>query len=93
LALEQRSSEVWTLLSAVKTEFSKFGDVLAKTKETLERAAKNIESAEVRTRAMHRKLKGIDQLPEPNAQALLGLNDNLMDDEADGVDAPAGGQP
>lgn len=93
LALEQRSSEVWTLLSAVKTEFSKFGDVLAKTKETLERAAKNIESAEVRTRAMHRKLKGIDQLPEPNAQALLGLNDNLMDDEADGVDVPAGGQP
>jgi DNA anti-recombination protein RmuC len=46
LALEKRSSEVWQVLGAVKTEFAKFGDVLAATKLTLERAAKNIESAE-----------------------------------------------
>ena len=52
LALEKRSSEVWTVLGAVKTEFAKFGDVLAKTRDTLERAARNIESAETRSRAM-----------------------------------------
>lgn len=82
LALEKRSSEVWTILSAVKTEFSKFGDVLAKTRETLERAAKNIESAETRSRVMQRKLKGVDELPSPQASGLLGLeaaSDSLTD--------------
>lgn len=74
LALEKRSSEVWTILSAVKTEFGKFGDVLAKTKETLERAAKNIESAETRSRVMQRKLKGMDELPAAQALDLLGLS-------------------
>lgn len=75
LALEKRSSEVWTVLSAVKTEFGKFGDILAKTRDTLEKAAKNIEGAEVRSRAMQRKLKGVDELPEKDAMRLLGLND------------------
>lgn len=85
LALEKRSSEVWTILSAVKTEFGKFGDVLAKTRDTLEKAAKNIEGAEVRSRAMQRKLKGVDELPEKDAISLLGLNEvkleSIDDDE------------
>jgi len=72
LALEKRSSEVWQVLGAVKTEFAKFGDVLAATKLTLERAAKNIENAEVRSRQMARKLKSVEALPSEAAQLLLG---------------------
>ena len=72
LALEKRSSEVWQVLGAVKTEFSKFGDVLATTKMTLEKAAKNIENAETRSRQMARKLKSVEALPSEAAQLLLG---------------------
>ena len=74
LALEKRSSEVWQVLGAVKTEFGKFGDVLAATKATLERAAKNIESAEVRSRQMSRKLKSVEALPAEAAELLLGVD-------------------
>ena len=72
LALEKRSSEVWQVLGAVKTEFGKFGDVLSATKITLERAAKNIEHAQVRSRQMTRKLKSVEALPGDAAQGLLG---------------------
>ncbi|QJE00880.1 DNA recombination protein RmuC [Massilia forsythiae] len=75
LALEKRSSEVWQVLGAVKTEFAKFGDVLAATKLTLERAAKNIENAEVRSRQMARKLKSVEALPSEAAQLMLGKGD------------------
>jgi len=71
LALEKRSSEVWQILGAVKTEFGKFGDALSATKRTLERAAKNIEDAEIRTRQMSRKLKNVEALPSSQAQQLL----------------------
>ncbi|HZW12782.1 MAG TPA: DNA recombination protein RmuC [Noviherbaspirillum sp.] len=74
LALEKRSSEVWQVLGAVKTEFGKFGEVLAATKSTLERAAKNIEQAETRTRQMSRKLKSVEALPSETAQLLLGTD-------------------
>jgi DNA recombination protein RmuC len=74
LALEKRSSEVWQVLGAVKTEFGKFGDVLAATRTTLERAAKNIESAEVRSRQMARKLKSVEALPGEAAQLMLGTD-------------------
>ena len=74
LALEKRSSEVWQVLGAVKTEFGKFGDVLAATKNTLERAAKNIEQAETRTRQMTRKLKSVEALPSETARLLLGTD-------------------
>jgi len=80
LALEKRSSEVWQVLGAVKTEFTKFGDVLAATKTTLERAAKNIENAEVRSRQMARKLKSVEALPSEAAQLLLG-SDGLEREE------------
>ena len=71
LALEKRSSEVWQVLGAVKTEFGKFGEVLAATKVMLERAARNIEQAETRTRQMTRKLKTVEALPSEVAQQLL----------------------
>jgi DNA recombination protein RmuC len=72
LALEKRSSEVWQVLGAVKTEFAKFGDVLAATRTNLERAAKNIETAEMRSRQMVRKLKSVEALPSEASQLLLG---------------------
>ena len=72
LAIEQRSSEVWQVLGAVKTEFGKFGEVLAATKRQLQTVAHSIDQAEVRTRAMERRLKGVEALPGPEAQRLLG---------------------
>ena len=84
LALEKRSSEVWQVLGAVKSEFGKFGDVLAATKKTLERAVSNIEQAEVRTRQMNRKLKAVEALPSDSAQNVLGLEATVpQDDEND----------
>lgn len=74
LILEQRSSEVWQVLSAVKTEFGKFGVVLEKTRDTLEKAARHIDSAQTRTRVMVRKLGGVEALAESQAQELLGLD-------------------
>ena len=73
LALERRSAEVWQVLGAVKAEFGKFGDVLAKTKKKLDEASSTIVQAEVRTRAMERQLRGVDVMPVAGAQGLLGL--------------------
>ena len=91
LALEQRSAEVWDVLGAVKTEFGKFGDVLAKTKKKLDEASKTIESAEVRTRVMARQLRTVELLPEHRVQQLLpGLPAEppaeLSADQADELD-------
>ena len=72
LAIEKRSSEVWSVLGAVKTEFSKFGDALESTRKKLEQATKSIESAGVRTRQIERKLKGVEALPVIEAQVRLG---------------------
>jgi DNA recombination protein RmuC len=63
LAIERRSSEVWDLLGAVKTEFGRFGEVLAKTKKKLEEATNVIDDAGVRSRAIERKLKNVQELP------------------------------
>ncbi|MDR0770457.1 MAG: DNA recombination protein RmuC [Burkholderiales bacterium] len=71
LAIEQRSSEVWKVLAAVKTEFEKFGQVLAKTREKLDQAAKTIDAADVRTRAITRHLRGVEQMPEAEASRLF----------------------
>jgi len=76
LALEKRSAEVWEVLGAVKTEFGKFGDVLAKTKKKLEEASNTIDQAEVRTRAMARQLRGVEALPEARAAQLLPRADD-----------------
>ena len=63
LAIEKRTSEVWSLLGAVKAEFGKFGDVLDKTQEKLRQASDTIDSAKTRTRAIERKLKDVQELP------------------------------
>ncbi|MDT7521727.1 DNA recombination protein RmuC [Rhodoferax sp. TBRC 17198] len=84
LALEKRSSEVWQVLGAVKTEFSKFGDVLAKVKSQTETVLKTLDSAEVRSRAMGRALKKVEALPDTQAQALLPI-DRDLDRDADGA--------
>ncbi len=77
LALEKRSSEVWQVLGAVKTEFGKFGTVLSNTRLTLEKAAKSIENAEVRSRQMARKLKSVEALPSETAELMLGTESDL----------------
>ena len=82
LALEKRSAEVWEVLGAVKTEFGKFGDVLAKAKKKLEEAGNTLDAAEVRTRAMTRKLKSVEALPDDAAQQMLLLG-NIADDSGD----------
>ena len=73
LAIEKRASEVWDVLGAVKTEFGKFGDILVKVKRQLGTASKTIDEAESRTRAMERKLRSVQQLPEDDADTLLQL--------------------
>jgi len=73
LALEKRSAEVWQVLGAVKTEFMKFGDILARTRDKIDAVGKSIEAAEVRTRAMARQLRSVEALPVERAQGLLGL--------------------
>lgn len=83
LAIEKRSSEVWQVLGAVKTEFGKFGDVLAKTREQIQKAADSIDKAEVRTRQITRKLKGVDAIPEAQAEDLLGSGAELLNDSTD----------
>jgi len=74
LALEKRSSEVWQVLGAVKTEFGKFGDVLAKVKSQTETVLNTLSSAEVRSRAMGRVLRQVEALPDEQAQALLPVD-------------------
>lgn len=68
LAIEKRSSEVWDLLGVVKTEFGKFGTVLEKTKKKLQEATNTIEMAGVRSRAIERQLKQVQELPESDAR-------------------------
>ncbi len=96
LALEKRSAEVWEVLGAVKTEFGKFGEVLAKTKKKLDEASQTIDAAETRTRVMTRKLKSVEALPDDAAQQLLRLSlpgdEEPLNGGGDGADeAPRGG--
>ena len=84
LALERRSAEVWEVLGAVKTEFGKFGDVLAKTRKKLDEASNTINLAETRTRAMARQLRGVEAMPDARAQQLLPGLSSAPDEEVDG---------
>ncbi|KND55589.1 DNA recombination protein RmuC [Candidatus Paraburkholderia kirkii] len=72
LAIEKRSSEVWQVLGAVKTEFGKFGEVLARTKSQLETVTRSIEAAQTRTRQMNKRLRDVEALPGEQAAGLLG---------------------
>lgn len=80
LALEKRSSEVWQVLGAVKTEFGKFGDVLAKVKSQTETVLKTLDGAETRSRAMGRALKRVEALPEVQAQTLIPMDKDFDGD-------------
>jgi DNA recombination protein RmuC len=80
LAIQQRSSEVWRVLSAVKTEFEKFGGVLDKVQKKLEEAQKVVEDAGVRRRAVDRKLRDVEVLPEVGATSLLDLPESFTED-------------
>lgn len=73
LAIEQRSSEVWRVLGAVKTEFGKFGDVLDKVKKQLGAASNTIDQTGVRTRAMERKLRDVEKLPAAETAEMLTM--------------------
>ncbi len=83
LAIEKRSSEVWQVLGAVKTEFGKFGDVLAKTREQIQKAADTLDKAETRTRQISKKLKDVEVTPELQAQGLLGAGVESANDSTD----------
>jgi DNA recombination protein RmuC len=82
LALEKRSSEVWQVLGAVKTEFAKFGDVLAKVKSQTQTVLNTLDQAEVRSRAMGRALKTVEALPQDRSSTLLPLDTDPADPEA-----------
>ena len=77
LALEKRSSEVWQVLGAVKTEFGKFGEVLAKVKSQTETVLNTLSSAEQRSRVMGKALRNVEALPEVQSQALLPLASDI----------------
>jgi DNA recombination protein RmuC len=83
LAIEKRSSEVWQILAAVKSEFSRFEEILAKVKKQLETAAGTLEKTGVRTRAMERKLRQVEELPATAAARLLELDDGPPDSDSE----------
>ncbi|HKQ36866.1 MAG TPA: DNA recombination protein RmuC [Verrucomicrobiae bacterium] len=80
LAIERRSSEVWRVLAAVKTEFGKFGDVISKVKKKLEEASNHIEQTEVRSRAIGKKLRDVEALPAEEVARLLPEQMTLTDE-------------
>jgi DNA recombination protein RmuC len=80
LALEQQASEVWKVLGAVKTEFDRYGEWVARIKEQVQKAADTVDKAETRTKMMRRALKDVEALPETQSQALLPMADPNGDD-------------
>ncbi|MCC7248187.1 MAG: DNA recombination protein RmuC, partial [Lysobacter sp.] len=72
LAIQERSSEVWRTLGAVKSEFGKFGDALDAVKKKLDEASGKIEETSRRSRVLTRKLRDVESLPMLDAQKLLG---------------------
>lgn len=83
LAIQKRSSEVWDLLGAVKTEFGKYADVMAKVQKKLQEASNTIESAEQRTRVINRKLKAVEGLSQDPATETFASKLLLDDEPAD----------
>jgi DNA recombination protein RmuC len=81
LAIEKRTSEVWGVLGAVKTEFSRFGEVLSKVKKNLDTASKTIDDAGVRSRAIERKLRSVERLTDEEAVLVLPAAITPSDDE------------
>jgi DNA recombination protein RmuC len=86
LAIQKRSSEVWQVLAAVKTEFGKYGEVLDRVQLKLHEASTTIDKVSVRRRAIDRKLRGVEILPEMEAGTILnlpGANGNDANDSAE----------
>ncbi|MEP0843803.1 MAG: DNA recombination protein RmuC [Phycisphaerae bacterium] len=83
LAIQKRSSEVWNLLSAVKTEWSRYGEILGKVQKKLTEASNTIEDAARRSRAIGRKLRDVQELPAGQARSLLLLPEASADDADD----------
>ncbi|HEY6071300.1 MAG TPA: DNA recombination protein RmuC [Chthoniobacterales bacterium] len=79
LAIQKRSSEVWSLLAGVKTEFGKFGDALSAVRDKLDQAARKMEDVDVRSRALTKKLRDVEELPtnpQPMLKDLLGNDED-----------------
>jgi DNA recombination protein RmuC len=90
LAIQKRSSEVWNLLAAVKTEWTKYGDILDAVQKKLHQASDTIEMAKVRSRAVGRKLKDVQELPANEVTALLPQSLLEDDEEAGEIDRVGG---
>lgn len=83
LAIEKRSAEVWNLLGSVRSEFSKFGVVLEKTRKKLQEAGNQIDLAATRTRVIERKLRDVQDIPREYADNLLEAEESGLEDESD----------
>ncbi len=83
LAIEKRSSEVWLILSAIKTQFGDFGKILDKTKKKLQEASNVIEDASIKSRGIERKLRTVQELPSADAIALIGKTINIENEEGE----------
>ena len=77
LALEQQASEVWKVLGAVKTEFERYGEWVARIREQVQKASDTLDKADTRTRQMRRALKVVEALPDAEAQAMLPAGGDL----------------
>ena len=80
LALEQQASQVWKVLGAVKTEFERYGDWVARIREQVQKASDTLDKADTRTKQMRRALKVVEALPEGESQALLPPADDATED-------------
>jgi len=89
IAIEKRSHEVWKVLAAFKTEFGKFGDVLKNVQKKLNEASSALDKSAVRTRAMQKVLKNVEQLPAGEVDALLGAPAVDVADEEPDEDGPS----
>ncbi|MHB8494168.1 MAG: DNA recombination protein RmuC [Casimicrobiaceae bacterium] len=89
LAIEKRSTEVWRVLGAVKTEFGRFGDILAKTKDKLDQVGKTLDEAGRKSTTIARKLRDVEALPESEADRLLTGDSGRVIDVDDDADVPA----
>ena len=81
LAIQKRSSEVWNLLATVKTEFGKFGEALSAVKEKIDQASRKIEDVDVRSRAITKKLRDVEELPSNPQPMLRDLLPNEDDED------------
>lgn len=82
LAIQKRTSEVWNVLGAVKTEFGKFGGMLEKVQKNLQNAGDQLEEVMgKRTRAIERKLRQVEALPTEESRKMLSMDDTMDEDE------------